>query len=143
MVAWDSKTTSLFGFTMAYCDPYQVLQNTQEGKSKTMQQWRFYSAEEIDELKILEYLQEAIQNQQDRRVWKSEKTTDLEFPALFQEKLNQDLLLKSSFEALSPFKQKEYLEFLATAKREATLLSRIEKIFPLIKEGKGLNDKYR
>ncbi len=124
-------------------DPYKVLQNAQEGKTKAMRQWRFQSAEEIDEIKILEYIREAIQNEEEGKVWKSEKSAEIEIPALFQEKLDQDSYLKSLFEALSPFKQKEYLEYLVTAKREATQVSRIEKIIPMILDGKGLNDKYR
>lgn len=124
-------------------DPYQVLQNAQEGKTKAMRQWRFYSAEEIDESKILEYLHEAIQNEQDGKVWKPEKTSELEVPALFQEKLDTDPGLKDSFEGLTLFKRKEFLEYLISAKREATQLNRIEKIIPIILKGKGLNDKYR
>lgn len=124
-------------------DPYKVLQNAQEGKTKAMRQWRFQSAEEIDEIKILEYISEAIQNEEEGRVWKPEKASEIEIPALFQEKLNKDSQLKSSFESLSSFKRKEYLEYLITAKREATQISRMEKIIPMILEGKGLNDKYR
>lgn len=124
-------------------DPYKVLQNAQEGKTKAMRQWRFHSADEIDESKVLEYILEAIRNEEEGKVWKPEKSPDLEIPALFQSKLNEDSLLKTAFEELTPFKRKEYLEYLLTAKREATQLSRIEKITPLILEGKGLNDKYR
>lgn len=124
-------------------DPYQVLQNAQEGKTKAMRQWRFQSAAEIDEAKILEYLHEAIQNEEEGNVWKPEKSAEPAVPALFQEKLDQDSQLNSFFDALSPFKQKEYLEYLISAKREATQVSRIEKIIPMILEGKGLNDKYR
>ena len=124
-------------------DPYRVLQNAQEGKTKAMRQWRFQSADEINEVKILEYIQEAIQNEAEGKVWKPEKSTELEVPALFQEKLDNDSKLKSSFESLSSSKQKEYLEYLITAKREATQVSRMEKIIPMILEGKGLNDKYR
>ena len=124
-------------------DPYKVLQNAQEGKTKAMRQWRFQSADEIDEVKILEYIHEAIQNEEEGKVWKPEKSTEMEVPALFQEKLEMDPKLNSSFKSLSSSKQKEYLEYLITAKREATQISRMEKIIPMILEGKGLNDKYR
>lgn len=124
-------------------DPYKVLQNAQEGKTKAMRQWRFQSADEIDETKILEYIQEAIQNEEEGKVWKPEKSTEMEVPSLFQEKLDKDPKLKSSFASLSSSKQKEYLEYLVSAKREATQISRMEKIIPMILEGKGLNDKYR
>jgi uncharacterized protein YdeI (YjbR/CyaY-like superfamily) len=160
-VKWGEKTFTYQGRNVVGClgfknhfvlwfyngvflsDPYQVLQNAQEGKTKAMRQWRFQLADEIDEVKILEYLHEAIQNEEQGKVWKPEKTLDFEIPALFQEKLDQDPQLKSSFESLSPFKQKEHLEYLVTAKREATQISRMEKIIPMILDGKGLNDKYR
>lgn len=124
-------------------DPLKVLINAQEGKTKSMRQWRFESLGEIDETKILNYLREAIQNEEAGKVWKSAKSADLEIPSLLLEKLKQDESLKLAFDALTPFKQKEYVEYLVTAKREATQLTRIEKIIPLIKEGIGLNDKYR
>ncbi|MDO1502674.1 YdeI/OmpD-associated family protein [Winogradskyella maritima] len=51
--------------------------------------------------------------------------------------------LKKAYYTLSPYKQKEYAEYIATAKQEKTKLSRLEKSIPLTLEGKGLNDKYR
>ena len=36
--------------------------------------------------------------------------------------------LQSSFKALSPYKQKEYCEYIDSAKRESTIKSRLEKI---------------
>lgn len=124
-------------------DPDQVLINAQEGKTKAMRQWRFESTDEIDELKILEYLNEAIQNEKDGKSWKPEKGKGLEIPDLLQDKLDSDSQLLESFEALTPFKRKEYIEYITEAKREATKLSRLDKIIPMILEGKGLNDKYR
>ncbi|MBN3522018.1 YdeI/OmpD-associated family protein [Algoriphagus lutimaris] len=124
-------------------DPYQVLINAQEGKTKAMRQWRFESIEEIDEPKILEYLQEAIQNEKEGTSWKAEKGDEVEIPVLLKEKLQSNVDLKASFERLTPFKQKEYIEYITEAKREATKMNRLEKIIPMIMEGKGLNDKYR
>lgn len=124
-------------------DPYQVLINAQEGKTKAMRQWRFESIEEIDEQKILEYLQEAIQNEKDGKSWKVEKGKEIEIPELLEARLQDDKTLKTSFERLTPFKQKEYIEYITEAKREATKMNRLEKIIPMILEGKGLNDKYR
>ncbi len=51
--------------------------------------------------------------------------------------------LKSAFEKLTPGKQKEYNLYIDEAKQEKTKISRIEKIKPLILEGKGLHDKYK
>lgn len=124
-------------------DPYQKLINAQEGKTKALRQWRFHSAEEIEEEKILEYIREAIKNEEIGKVWKPEKAVEFTIPDFFQKKLNDAKELNESFSALTPFKQKEYIEYLESAKREATQLARLDKIIPMILQGIGLNDKYR
>ncbi|WP_268035373.1 YdeI/OmpD-associated family protein [Algoriphagus sp. PAP.12] len=124
-------------------DPYGVLINAQEGKTKAMRQWRFESIEEIDEAKILEYLHEAIQNEKEGKSWKAEKGAEMEIPEQLEEILQADSKLKEAFESFTPFKQKEFIEYISEAKREATKISRLEKIIPMIQKGIGLNDKYR
>lgn len=124
-------------------DKYNVLVNAQEGKTKALRQWRFTSASEIDEEKILEYITEAIENEKAGRVWKPEKSVDLELPDLMIAAFEQDQNLKSTFENLTPYKQKEYIEYLDSAKRAETKLTRLEKIRPMILSGLGLNDKYK
>ena len=54
---------------------------------------------------------------------------------------NEDI--KVAFKKLTYSKQKDYAEYIATAKQEKTKLSRLEKIVPLILNGKGINDIYR
>ena len=39
--------------------------------------------------------------------------------------------------------QREYADYIESAKREATKITRLEKIIPLIEKGIGLNDKYK
>ena len=51
--------------------------------------------------------------------------------------------LQTSFNTLTPGKQREYCEHIASAKRETTKLSRIEKITPMVLNGVGLHDKYK
>ena len=46
-------------------------------------------------------------------------------------------------DALTPGRQREYNEHIASAKREATQHSRLAKILPMVLDGKGLNDRYR
>lgn len=41
-------------------DEHGVLINAQEGKTKSLRQWRFTSADELDDQRILAYLEEAI-----------------------------------------------------------------------------------
>lgn len=125
-------------------DPEKVLINAQEGKTKGLRQWRFKSVDDLNEPLILNYVNEAIDNQkQGLEVKPNRKKKDVIIPNLLLNKLEQNTALKSSFEALTPFKQREYCEYIENAKREATKQSRLDKITPMILQGIGLNDKYR
>ena len=125
-------------------DEAQKLINAQEEVTKALRQWRFTSLEEIQENQDLihAYILEAIENQKAGKVLKPQKAK-LEIPALLENALQENATLKSSFNALTPYKQKEYAEHISSAKREATQQSRLEKVIPMILEGKGLNDKYK
>ena len=119
------------------------LMNAQEGKTKAMRQWRFYSIEEIDEQLIKNYIAEAIQNQEMGREIKADRRKRLVIPEELTKALKRNPELSGQFNQLTRGKQREYAEYIDEAKREATKMSRLEKIVPLILEGKGLNDKYR
>jgi uncharacterized protein YdeI (YjbR/CyaY-like superfamily) len=124
-------------------DDHNVLINAQDGKTKALRQWRFTSQDGIDESLILEYIQEAIQNEEEGRVWKPKKSKQIEVPDLIFNTLTDNKELKKAFEKLPPYKQKEYIEHIDSAKRETTKAARLEKIKPLIMAGVGLNDKYK
>ncbi|MEX0290341.1 MAG: YdeI family protein [Flavobacteriaceae bacterium] len=125
-------------------DPKNVLQNAQEGKTKAMRHWKFTSNNEIDEAAIKVYMLEAIENQKKGLVVKPERNTKKAVvPELLKQTFETDAGLKAKFEALSPGKQREYCEYISTAKQEKTKQSRLEKITPMILEGVGLNDMYR
>jgi uncharacterized protein YdeI (YjbR/CyaY-like superfamily) len=124
-------------------DPYKKLVNAQEGVTKALRHWRFEAADEIEEDRILEYIREAIQNEEEGKVWKPSKSGELVIPEILQQRLNTDGALNEAFQTLTPFRQKEYVEYLESAKREATQITRLEKIIPMILGGIGLNDKYR
>ncbi len=124
-------------------DPYKVLVNAQEGKTKALRQWRFKSIEEIDEKKILEYVSEAIKNLEEGKEIKPEKFKSVPIPELLNVELSKDKNLQSSFEKLTPGKQKEYILYINEAKQDNTKLSRLGKIKPMILNGMGLNDKYK
>lgn len=124
-------------------DSDQVLVNANEENTKAMRQWRFTDASQIDRKKILAYVEEAMENERNGLRWEKEKSKVLELVPHLAKALKADASLSKSFEALTPYKQKEYNEYIETAKRESTKESRIEKIIPMIKNGVGLNDKYR
>ncbi|MBV6485760.1 MAG: hypothetical protein KFKLKKLM_02357 [Flavobacteriales bacterium] len=124
-------------------DKYNVLVNAQEGKTKSLRQWRFKSINEIDEKKIIEYINEAIEIEKKGLKIKADKFNPLPVPEILVKELNCNLKLKNSFEKLTPGKQKEYIIYIEEAKQETTKLKRIEKIKPMILQGIGLNDKYK
>jgi uncharacterized protein YdeI (YjbR/CyaY-like superfamily) len=71
------------------------------------------------------------------------KPQEISVPAALQESLNASPQLSSAFDKLTPGRQREYVQYIAEAKLEATRAARLEKILPLIVQGCGLNDKYR
>jgi len=124
-------------------DPKKVLENAQEGKTKGMRHWKFQSLDEVDEKVVLAYMKEALDNQKKGLEIKAEKNKKVAIPELLQSAFKKDSQLKTAFEKFTPYKQKEFSEYIAEAKQEKTKLRRLEKILPIIKQGIGLNDAYR
>jgi uncharacterized protein YdeI (YjbR/CyaY-like superfamily) len=124
-------------------DASKVLVNAQEGKTQAMRHWKFTASDTIDEELVKSYIDEAVQNQLDGKTVQFKKQETLEIPEELAASLKADSALDEAFLKLSNYKQKEYIEYIATAKRAATKQSRLEKIIPMILEGKGLNDRYK
>lgn len=124
-------------------DPYKVLLTASEGKTKSLRQWRFTSIEQIDEAKILQYASEAIEIEKQGLRLAPEKPKAIVIPEELEKVFGAQPDLKEAFNKLSPGKQKEYCEHIASARQETTRFSRLEKCIPLILNGSGLNDKYR
>lgn len=119
-----------------------LLHNAQEDKTKAMRQIRFEKGEEINPGKIQDYVKEAIQNQKEGKTLKP-TPKPLVLPDELKEKFNNDPELNEAFKKLSSGKQREFANHVSEAKREATKQARLKKIIPMIKEGKGLHDKYK
>lgn len=125
-------------------DPANVLYNAQDEKTKALRQWRFENLEQIrsHEETILAYVREAIANEEAGLSHKPVKK-ELVIPPALQSRLNDNPQLYEAFYNLTPGRQRDYADFISGAKREATQLSRLEKIEPLILAGVGLNDQYK
>ena len=113
-----------------------------KAKTKAMRQWRFSSIEDIDEPVIQAYINEAIQHIKDGKEIKPEKKA-LIIPEELLEACKRNTQLETAFNNFNLTKKREYADYISHAKKEATRMKRLEKIIPLILEGKGLNDKYR
>ena len=126
-------------------DPHNVLENAQEGKTMAMRHWKFYTENEIDKTKVLGYINEAIENEKKglKLISKKKAPIKIELPDELKAVLEANAVAKKAFEKLSPYNRKEYSEFISNAKQEKTKVTRLQKIIPMITEGKGLNDKYR
>ncbi len=148
-VFWIARFKNHFGLGffngMFLKDPKKVLVNVQEGKTQAMRHWKFKSIAEIDPTTIVAYINEAIENEKKgmRLIPGKKKKSELIIPELLKEALAENLKMEKAFIALSPYKQRDYAEYISSAKQEKTKLSRLEKIIPMINEGIGLNDKYR
>ena len=123
-------------------DELKVLINANEGVTKGLRQWRFTSKSELNEKQILIYVKEAIENEKEGKSIKPERK-EVVISDFFANELKSDKAFAKAFEAFSPYKQKEFLEYIDTAKQDKTKIQRIEKIKPMILGNIGLNDKYR
>ena len=124
-------------------DIHNVLSTSTGSRTKSLRQWRFTSADQIDTTEILEYTSEAIKNEELGLKLKPAKFEAVELAPLLTAAFAEDLALKTAFEKLTPGRQKEYSLFLNDAKQDVTKSKQLEKIIPLIMQGIGLHDKYK
>ena len=125
-------------------DKAQILHNAQEAKTKAMRQVHFKKISEIDPVVLHRYLEETIENQKNGlTVQISKPVKKVILPDDLSNYLEKHAALSVSFSRLTPGRQKEYAEYISSAKRAQTKIDRLKKITPLINEGIGLNDKYK
>lgn len=125
-------------------DNHSKLISANENETRAMRQWRFSSADDIEkELDlIIEYVKEAIDNSKRGKEIKAIINKPFEIPVELSSAFKDDSELKKQFEMLSHSKRRDYSRYIAQAKQEQTRLKRLEKCIPLIREGKGLMDRY-
>ena len=124
-------------------DPKNVLENAQEGKTKAMRHWKFNALEDIDQATVLTYFQEAMANQKKGLILVPEKNKPVSIPPILKKAMDNNNTIKMNYESLSPYKQREFCEYISEAKQEKTKMSRLEKSVGLLLQGLGLHDKYR
>jgi uncharacterized protein YdeI (YjbR/CyaY-like superfamily) len=123
-------------------DEKKLLINANEENTKSLRQMRFNSVNEIDEKLILAYIKEAIEIEDKGLIIPKEKKETI-IPEILQNEFDKNSELITKFNTFSPYKQREFIEHITSAKQEKTQLARLEKVIPMILEEKGLNDKYR
>lgn len=115
----------------------QQTENVQAGR-----QVRFTNARQIAKMEkfLKAYIFEAIEIEKAGLKVKHKKTSDFKIPEEFQKKLDEIPSLKTSFEALTPGRQRAYIFYFSQPKQSKTRESRIEKYLQHIINGKGIND---
>jgi uncharacterized protein YdeI (YjbR/CyaY-like superfamily) len=105
-------------------------------------QIRFTDLKEIIDLEkvIKTYIYEAVEIEKSGIKVPMKKTKEFEMPEEFQDKLDENQMLKQAFNALTQGRQRAYLLYFSSAKQPKTREARIEKYIPEILNGKGLND---
>ena len=124
-------------------DDSKVLINAQEGKTKALRQWRMTSAKEIEPAIIKRYVNEAIALVDAGKEIKAKRSKTVSVPDELSKAMRRFKGATAGFRDLTPGKQREYAEYISSAKRDDTKQKRINKILPMIAAGVGLNDKYR
>ena len=124
-------------------DDSQVLVNAQEGKTKALRQWRMTSAKDIKPAIIKRYVREAITLVDAGKEIRTERAKTVNVPDELAKAMRRHKGATAAFRDLTPGKQREYAEHIASAKRDDTKQKRIAKILPMITAGVGLHDKYR
>lgn len=124
-------------------DKDQVLMNCQEGKTKAMRQWRMTSKKDIKIRAIKTYVKEAMELVEQGKEIKPDRNKPVVIPPQLKAALAKDKKAQAAFSNMTKGKQREYADYIADAKREATKETRLKKILPMITAGGGLNDKYK
>lgn len=122
-------------------DPESILIQQTENVQSARQIRFVHMHEVIDrEAVIKACIAEAIEVEKKGLKVELKKTEDFPTPEEFQYRLDHFPALKTSFENLTPGRQRAYLMHFAQAKQTKTREARIEKYIPQILAGKGLND---
>ena len=92
---------------------------------------------------IRRYVKEAIANVDAGHEIKAKPAASVELPEDLAKAMRRHKGATAAYRTLTPGRQREYAEYVASARRDDTRQNRIAKILPMITAGVGLNDKYR
>jgi len=122
-------------------DPNGILVQ-QTANVQAARQIRFTNVRDIVEMEpiLKAYIKEAIEVEKVGLEVSYRKTSEIEMPEEFQNRLDQSPALKTAFEALTPGRQRGYILYFSGAKQSKTREARVQKCVPQILNGKGLND---
>lgn len=103
---------------------------------------KFTDIKQVKEEEILELLFEAIDNNRKGLKLEAPKDKSIATPPDVEKALKKAKLL-ANFDAMSYSHRKEYIQWIDSAKKEETRLKRIDQAVEMLREKRGLNDKYK
>lgn len=144
MASFNSHCAFGFWKSSLMSDPYQLFKEKESAMGSI---GRIESLADLPIDKILtEYVLEALKiDESGVKIKKalSIPKAEIEMPIYFASELAHQPKAKEQFESFSPSHRREYLEWITTAKTEATRLKRIATTIEWLNEGKSLNWKYQ
>ena len=138
------KQHAAFGFWKASMlrDPHKLF----DGTNPAMGGRKVTDVAELpDDKVLLEYMREAVAlNEQGVKVPKEKKSPkkEVEIPGYFLAALKKNKKAQAMFVAFSPSHKREYVEWIAEAKQEATRERRMAQAIEWLAQGKPRNWKY-
>ena len=123
-------------------DTENLLQNAQK-TTRGMRQWRIEAGDKLPKAVFKRYVKETIANERAGMRVTPKRKKSVQMPQALATALKKDKDFATAYRALTPGRQREYAEHVASAKREQTRATRLEKIRPKVLAGEGLNDQYR
>jgi uncharacterized protein YdeI (YjbR/CyaY-like superfamily) len=125
-------------------DPSHILQKV--GEHTQAGRWiKFTSLKEIAALQssLKSYFYEAIQLEESGKKVELKKPSEFAIPEELQVLLTRNVVLRTSFEALTPGRRKSYIFHISSARQPTTRTARAEKCIPMILSGRGFNEQPR
>lgn len=124
-------------------DPKKILEKAGEN-TQSARVLRFKSLTDVTSIEedIKSFIAQAITIEKEGKKVVVEKKPE-PIPEELEEKINEDHLFKSAFQALTPGRQRGYILHFSQPKQSKTRKSRIEGCYTNILNGKGLHDEYK
>jgi uncharacterized protein YdeI (YjbR/CyaY-like superfamily) len=121
-------------------DPRHILKKI--GQQQAGRWIKFTTLREIAALRssLRDYLDEAIELEKSGKRVELKKASEYPIPEELQRRLDENAVLRSAFEALTPGRRKSYIFHVSSAKQAKTRAARAEKCAPMILSGRGFNE---
>jgi uncharacterized protein YdeI (YjbR/CyaY-like superfamily) len=122
-------------------DPKKLLEDC-SGSNAHNRTLKFRSVAEVNDKALIGFVKQAVQLNE-KGIKGEVRRAEISVPADLKAALAKDGKAKAAFEAFTPGRQREYLEWIVGAKRPETRAQRIETTVQQSREGKSLHWKYQ